>query len=521
LEQLGVYGAPGRDPRGRVVSVAFLAIAPRLPDPVAGTDAADARWVPTDAALSASLPLAFDHQRIVADGVERARSKLECSAIAAAFCGPTFTISELQQVYEAVWNVRLDPRNFYRKIQGTRDFVVPAGPSKRASAGRPARLFRVGPVTVLNPPMTRPPVPTLSLGKQGGGKAMSEQKTLVVLTALDLEYESIRGKLTDIRVQSHRAGTRFEVGRLADRHCRVALALVGKGNHAAAVLAERAISEFDPAALLFVGVAGALRPSIALGDIVVATHVYAYHGGTSQDDGLKARPRVWEVSHRAQQIAQHLKRTGEWARQLPPGVERPDVVFGPIAAGETVQDSTISAEARWIREHYNDACAIEMEAAGVAQAAHLNDSLPVVVIRGISDRADGGKVAADRAGWQPRAAANAAAFAIALAAALARELGNDQRGTPGPREKGQGDGTNTNIAFGNARVGVQAQNVYGGIQLGPDLGGGPANFSATNNRAVRPGKVRLALGWARGVLSDLASLAASVAAVLSAVRNPT
>ena len=522
LEQFGVYGDPGRDPRGRVVSVAFLAIAPRIPDPVAGTDAADARWTPADEVLFGSLPLAFDHQAVVADAVERARSKLEYSAIAAAFCGPTFTISELQQVYEAVWGIHLDPRNFYRKIQGTRDFVVPAGPGKRASVGRPARLFRAGPGTVLNPPMTRPinPPRRASVSEEKE-KAMSEQKTLVVLTALDLEYESIRGKLTDIRVQPHRAGTRFEVGRLADRDCRVALALVGKGNHAAAVLAERAISEFDPAALLFVGVAGALRPSIALGDIVVATHVYAYHGGTSQDDGLKARPRVWEVSHRAQQIAQHLKRTGEWTRQLPSGAERPDVVFGPIAAGEIVQDSTISAEARWIREHYNDACAIEMEAAGVAQAAHLNDSLPVVVIRGISDRADGGKVAADRAGSQSRAAANAAAFATALAAVLAEELGNDQRGTPGSCEKGQGDSTNTNIAFGNARVGVQAQNVYGGIRLGPDLGGGPATFSTTNNRAVRPGKMRLALGWARGVLKDLANLAASVVAVLSAVRNPT
>lgn len=157
LEQFGVYGDPGRDPRGRVVSVAFLAIAPRLPDPVAGTDAADARWTPVDAVLSASLPLAFDHQRIVADGVERARGKLECSAIATAFCGPTFTISELQQVYEAVWGVGLDPRNFYRKIQGTRDFVVPAGPpGKRTGAGRPARLFRAGPGKVLYPPMVRP-----------------------------------------------------------------------------------------------------------------------------------------------------------------------------------------------------------------------------------------------------------------------------------------------------------------------------------------------------------------------------
>jgi ADP-ribose pyrophosphatase YjhB (NUDIX family) len=156
LEQLGVYGDPGRDPRGRVVSVAFLAITPRLPDPVAGTDAVGARWTRADDVLSARLGLAFDHQRIVADGVERARSKLEYSALATAFCGPTFTISELQQVYEAVWGIYLDPRNFYRKIQGTRDFVVPADVPMRAGAGRPARLFRAGPGTVLYPPMIRP-----------------------------------------------------------------------------------------------------------------------------------------------------------------------------------------------------------------------------------------------------------------------------------------------------------------------------------------------------------------------------
>jgi 8-oxo-dGTP diphosphatase len=156
LEQFGVYGDPGRDPRGRVISVAYLAIRPRLPDPVVGTDAADARWARVDDVLAAGLRLAFDHQRVVADGVECARRKLEHSALAAAFCGPTFTMSELQQVYEAVWGIHLDPRNFYRKIQGTRDFVVPANAPKRAGAGRPARLFRAGPGTVLYPPMIRP-----------------------------------------------------------------------------------------------------------------------------------------------------------------------------------------------------------------------------------------------------------------------------------------------------------------------------------------------------------------------------
>ena len=156
LEECGVYGDPGRDPRGRVVSVAYLAIMPRLPDPVAGTDAAGARWTLADDVLTARLGLAFDHQRIVADGVERARRKLEHSALATAFCGPMFTISELQEVYEAVWGIRLDPRNFYRKIQGTRDFVVPADVPKRAGAGRPARLFRAGAEPVLCPPMIRP-----------------------------------------------------------------------------------------------------------------------------------------------------------------------------------------------------------------------------------------------------------------------------------------------------------------------------------------------------------------------------
>jgi 8-oxo-dGTP diphosphatase len=155
LEEFGVYGDPGRDPRGRVVSVAYLAIMPRLPDPVAGTDAADARWVKSDDVLTGHLGLAFDHLRIVADGVECARRKLETTAIATAFCGPLFTISELQQVYESVWGIPLDTRNFSRKIHGTRGFVVPVDDTKK-SAGRPARLFRAGTGTVLSPPMTRP-----------------------------------------------------------------------------------------------------------------------------------------------------------------------------------------------------------------------------------------------------------------------------------------------------------------------------------------------------------------------------
>lgn len=156
LEHLGVYGSPGRDPRGRVVSMAYLAIAPGLPDPIAGSDAADARWQRADRVLSGKLELAFDHRRIVEDGVERARTKLEYSALATAFCGPTFTITDLQRVYEAVWGIVLDPRNFYRKVQRTGGFIVAADQDHKATSGRPARLFRAGPRKVLYPPMVRP-----------------------------------------------------------------------------------------------------------------------------------------------------------------------------------------------------------------------------------------------------------------------------------------------------------------------------------------------------------------------------
>ncbi|KUP95975.1 NUDIX hydrolase [Thermobifida cellulosilytica] len=160
LEQLGAYGALGRDPRGRVVSVAYLAVAPGLPEPEAGTDAAGAAWVPVHDVEARHLELAFDHRQILADGIERARTKLEKSSLAAAFCGETFTIAELQQVYEAVWGTRLDPRNFYRKVRGIPGFIVPAGSQRRTTGGRPAQLFRRGPQTVLFPPLNRPPSQT-------------------------------------------------------------------------------------------------------------------------------------------------------------------------------------------------------------------------------------------------------------------------------------------------------------------------------------------------------------------------
>ncbi|WP_093592212.1 NUDIX hydrolase [Lentzea waywayandensis] len=155
LEQLGTYGEPRRDPRMRVVSVAYLALAPDLPVPVAGTDAAAASWVPVSEASS----LAFDHDRILGDGVERARAKLEYTALGAEFCGSEFTVAELRRVYEIVWGVALDPRNFHRKVTGVGGLLTPTGASTSRDGGRPAALFRRGDAEVLYPPLVRSPGP--------------------------------------------------------------------------------------------------------------------------------------------------------------------------------------------------------------------------------------------------------------------------------------------------------------------------------------------------------------------------
>lgn len=169
IMQFGAYGDPARDPRMRVVSVAFLAVVRRIGDIAAGSDARGAALVAVAEVLSPPRRgrrrrhLAFDHERILADGVGRAAEMLETTSLATAFVGPRFTLAELREVYEATWRTPLDPGNFRRKVLSMDGFVEATGEraDPGAEGGKPATLYEAGRAEVLPAPM-QPPRPRRS-----------------------------------------------------------------------------------------------------------------------------------------------------------------------------------------------------------------------------------------------------------------------------------------------------------------------------------------------------------------------
>lgn len=242
---------------------------------------------------------------------------------------------------------------------------------------------------------------------------------IVVLTAMPLEAAAVRAHLPPPARHDLPAGTIVEEAALPDTEYNVCLVCTGPGNGQAAVVAERVINWADPAAVLFVGIAGALKGDMALGDVVAATRVLGFHGGKETAAGFKTRPEAWDGAHRLLQVAQYVEAKASWLKFLPDDDAHaaPSVHFKPIASGDVVKDTNDSPLAALLNTNYNDAVAIEMEAAGVARAAH-HTAVELLVIRGISDRSDGSKASSDDGGWQPRAARHAAAFALGVIAAL-------------------------------------------------------------------------------------------------------
>lgn len=139
MEQLFTFGAPDRDPRTRVITVAYFAIVPAdaIQNHRAGSDAAETGWHEMD-----NLPeLAFDHRRILDYALTRLRYKLEYTTVGFELLPDEFTLSELQHAYELILGEQLDKRNFRRKILSA-EILEETGKKKHEGEGRPAQLFR-------------------------------------------------------------------------------------------------------------------------------------------------------------------------------------------------------------------------------------------------------------------------------------------------------------------------------------------------------------------------------------------
>lgn len=139
LEQLYTFSTPDRDPRERVISVTYFALTQSdTLQPKAASDAQEAAWF----SLTQLPELAFDHAKIIQLAKQRLVAKLNYSTIAFQLLPETFTLSQLQAVYEILLSEKLDKRNFRKGMQ-TRQVLRETGEFSRTGNHRPAKTYRV------------------------------------------------------------------------------------------------------------------------------------------------------------------------------------------------------------------------------------------------------------------------------------------------------------------------------------------------------------------------------------------
>ena len=239
----------------------------------------------------------------------------------------------------------------------------------------------------------------------------SQLPKALVFTALRVEYLAVQKGLVDLEEKSHKTSI-YEHGTYRGRNqdWDVWIVETGRGNTRASAEVERGLQFVEPALTFFVGVAGGIK-DVRLGDVVVATKVYAYQNGKVAKS-FEPRPEVFQASDLLLNRARAEARTNEWFASPNQTESLPNVFTEPIAAGEQVIASTRSDTFQFIRRNYGDAVAVDMEGYGHLLAAHANET-PAMVVRGISDLLDN-KARADKSGSQGRAAANASAFMFSV-----------------------------------------------------------------------------------------------------------
>ncbi|NET60508.1 MAG: 5'-methylthioadenosine/S-adenosylhomocysteine nucleosidase [Symploca sp. SIO2E6] len=264
----------------------------------------------------------------------------------------------------------------------------------------------------------------------------------VILTAISVEYRAVRANLKQLTRHPYREnyeqGTFSANGQVWD----VRIAATGPGNILAALQTERAIACFNPDVILFVGVAGGIK-DVRLGDVVCATKVYGYESGKVEKVNLP-RANFGLSAFNLEEIARSEANSNDWINRLAclkkdagtrgrgdtetrefsslvvnqslwESDSTPAVLVAPIASGEKVIASKESQVFKFLRTHYGDAVAVEMEGIGFLNATHANPQVSAMVIRGISDLIDG-KSEADAQGYQEIAACHASAFAFEVLA---------------------------------------------------------------------------------------------------------
>ncbi|MFE6610556.1 hypothetical protein [Amycolatopsis sp. NPDC057786] len=242
--------------------------------------------------------------------------------------------------------------------------------------------------------------------------------TVVICTALDMEYLAVREHLTGPLDEREERGTLYEIGAFSTDRGRwtIALTQTGAGGLPAGVQVERAIALFHPQIVLFVGVAGG-RKDVARGDVVIADHIYDYESGKDTATDYLPRIKTAAPSYRLVERARKVARDGAWHHRIQAITPEtaPKAVVKPIAAGGKVVADQDAATERFLQQHCGDAAALEMEGHGFLHGAYVNSAVEALVVRGISDLLSGKTGTADKQ-WQPAASRHAAAFAFELLA---------------------------------------------------------------------------------------------------------
>lgn len=249
------------------------------------------------------------------------------------------------------------------------------------------------------------------------GKA--PEPVVVILTPIPVEQKAVLMQLPTwtngitASTQSNYAEASFQ----GQHHrYRVIHQLSGSGLLENGLAIERAVQAFHPDLVLMVGVAGGVK-DVKKGDLVIGEKAYGYERGKQMEETFVARPQVFNYTHRLIQSSQALAQNGNWQARVPalPGAPQnnnPHIFFGAIASGNKVLVSSRASLAQFLKQHYNDTLAIEMEAISF-QSLFPYPQILSLNIRGISDLLDD-KASSDQQNYQELAAARAAAFAFEL-----------------------------------------------------------------------------------------------------------